>query len=43
MQSRLRADGSEAAGDSPDQFGALIKFEVTKWSKVVREAGIKEE
>jgi tripartite-type tricarboxylate transporter receptor subunit TctC len=28
-------------GSSPAQFGAYIKSEIEKWSKVVREANIK--
>jgi len=43
MKDRLSADGSEPVGSTPEQFGAHIKSEVTKWSKVVREAGIKAE
>jgi tripartite-type tricarboxylate transporter receptor subunit TctC len=43
VQNRLAADGSEAVGSTPDQFGAHIKSEVAKWSKVVKEAGIKAE
>jgi tripartite-type tricarboxylate transporter receptor subunit TctC len=43
VQSRLAADGSEAVGNTPEQFGAHIKAEVAKWSKVIQEAGIKAE
>ncbi len=37
---RLAADGSEAVGSTPEQFGAHIKSEITKWGKVVKAAGI---
>lgn len=37
---RLAADGSEAVGNTPEQFGAHIKSEITKWGKVVKAAGI---
>jgi tripartite-type tricarboxylate transporter receptor subunit TctC len=37
---RLAADGPIAIGNSPEQFGAFIKAEQAKWSKVVREAKI---
>jgi tripartite-type tricarboxylate transporter receptor subunit TctC len=40
---RLSADGSEPVGSTPEQFGAHIKSEVSKWVKVVREAGIRGE
>ena len=43
VQSRLAADGSEAVGSTPEQFGAHVKAEVAKWSKVIKEAGIKAE
>ena len=32
-----------AAGNSPEEFAALIKSGVPKWSKLVRELGIKPE
>ena len=37
---RLTADGSEAVGNTPEQFGAHIKSEIAKWGKVVKAAGI---
>jgi len=43
VQNRLAADGSEAVGSTPEQFGNHIKSEVAKWGKVIREAGIKAE
>ena len=43
VQSRLAADGSEAVGNTPEQFGAHIKSEVAKWAKVINEAGIRAE
>jgi tripartite-type tricarboxylate transporter receptor subunit TctC len=33
--------GVEAIGSSPDEFAALIKSEIPKWAKVIKEAGIK--
>jgi tripartite-type tricarboxylate transporter receptor subunit TctC len=41
VQNRLAADGSEAVGSTPEQFGMHIKSEVAKWAKVVKEANIK--
>ena len=43
IQNRLAADGSEAIGSTPAEFGAHIKSEVAKWAKVTRDAGIKAE
>ena len=43
LKDRLSADGSEPVGNTPEQFGAHIKSEVAKWSKVVKEAGIRAE
>ena len=37
---RLSADGSEAVGSTPEQFGAHLKSEMVKWGKVVKAAGI---
>lgn len=38
---RLAGDGVEAVGITPEQFGAYLRAEVTKWNKVVKAAGIK--
>jgi tripartite-type tricarboxylate transporter receptor subunit TctC len=43
MKDRLAADGSEAVGNTPEQFHAPIKTEVAKWAKVVRDANIRAE
>lgn len=43
VQERLQALGAEAMTNTPGQFAALIKEEITKWAKVVRSAGIKPE
>jgi tripartite-type tricarboxylate transporter receptor subunit TctC len=43
LKDRLSADGSEPVGSTPEQFGAHIKSEVAKWSKVVNEAKIRTE
>lgn len=39
----LAKTGSEPVGNTPEQFGALIKAELAKWTKVVQETGIKPE
>ena len=41
LAGRFAADGAEAVGSSPQEFAAHIKAEHDKWSKVIRETGIK--
>jgi tripartite-type tricarboxylate transporter receptor subunit TctC len=43
IERRLLADGSEIGGGSPEEFGAYIRSEIAKWTRVVKEAGIKVE
>jgi tripartite-type tricarboxylate transporter receptor subunit TctC len=43
VQDRLREQGYEPVGSSPAEFGAYIKSELAKWTKVIRGAGIKGE
>lgn len=43
LRKRLLAEGSEIGGMPPDQFGAYIKSEIAKWSKVVKDSNIKVE
>lgn len=35
--------GAEPVGSLPEPFGALVKSEMAKWSKVIKAAGIREE
>jgi tripartite-type tricarboxylate transporter receptor subunit TctC len=39
----LAADGLTAAGGSPERFEAILKSEVARWGKVVKQAGVKVE
>lgn len=41
VQERLLGVGAEALTSTPAEFGAFLKSEVQRWSRVVREAGIK--
>jgi tripartite-type tricarboxylate transporter receptor subunit TctC len=43
IERRLLADGSEIGGGSPEEFGAYIRSEIAKWTRVVKEVGIKVE
>ena len=39
---RLEGLGVEASPARPEEFGALIRSELQKWNKVIRDAGIKQ-
>lgn len=41
MKSILAVEASDAVGNSPAQFQAIVRTEVARWQKVVRAAGIK--
>jgi tripartite-type tricarboxylate transporter receptor subunit TctC len=43
IRERLGAQGFEPAGTTPEEFAGYIKFEIAKWGKVIRTAGIKPE
>jgi len=43
VKERLAADGAEPVGSSPDEFAALIKSEIEKWTRVAKAAGIRPE
>jgi tripartite-type tricarboxylate transporter receptor subunit TctC len=38
---RLGDEGADAAGGSPEEFAALIRDEIPRWGKVVKESGAK--
>ena len=40
---RFQLDGAEAVGSTPKEFAVFLKAEMQKWSKVIRDAGIKPE
>ena len=41
--SRFAAEGAIPVGNTPQQFGTDIRREIDKWTKVIRDAGIKPE
>jgi tripartite-type tricarboxylate transporter receptor subunit TctC len=43
FRERLQAQGFDLVGSSPEEFRAAIRSEIAKWSKVVRDAGIRAE
>ena len=38
---RFRNQGVEVAASTPEQFGALVRSEITKWTQLIREANIR--
>jgi tripartite-type tricarboxylate transporter receptor subunit TctC len=40
VRTKLEAAGIDIQGGTPQEYAALIKSDLTKWSKVVKEAGI---
>src|SRR5688572_22858827 len=43
LRQKLADQGAEAVGNSPEQFGKLLRDEVTKWAEIVRVSGAKAE
>ena len=43
MKQKLVAKGADVIADTPEQFGKFLRDETVKWSKVVKDAGIKPE
>jgi tripartite-type tricarboxylate transporter receptor subunit TctC len=39
FQKILADTGSDFVGDTPENFGAFVKAEAAKWSKVVKDSG----
>jgi tripartite-type tricarboxylate transporter receptor subunit TctC len=39
----LTQTGAEPVGNTPEQFGARIRSEIAKWTKIVQETGTKPE
>ena len=42
VKERLFNAGAEVVASSPEEFAATIKSEMTKWGKVIKDAGIHE-
>ena len=42
VKERLATIGYNAVGNTPEEFAAQIKRDITRWAKVIREAGIKQ-
>ena len=43
VRERFASLGVQPVGDTPEQFGALIREDLARWSKVIKSAGVKVE
>jgi tripartite-type tricarboxylate transporter receptor subunit TctC len=43
VRGKLTDLGVEVIGNSPDEFAAVIKSEIPKWAKVIKDSGMKAE
>jgi tripartite-type tricarboxylate transporter receptor subunit TctC len=43
MKEKLAQLGLDTASDAPDAFAAIIKADIAKWAKVIKDANIKVE
>ncbi|MGH8634347.1 MAG: tripartite tricarboxylate transporter substrate binding protein [Burkholderiales bacterium] len=43
VKEKLAADGADAVGNTPEQFGAHIRSEIAKYGKLVKQIGLKAE
>ncbi len=41
VQSRFASEGGDVVANTPEQFGAFIRQDIPKWTKVIRDAGAK--
>ena len=39
-RTRLQSQGVEPAGSTPQEFGAIVKSEFMRWTRVIKDAGI---
>jgi tripartite-type tricarboxylate transporter receptor subunit TctC len=40
VKEKLAVQGAELIGDSPEHFHAFLESEITRWAKVIRDAGV---
>ncbi len=41
VKDRLASEGSEVVGNTPEQYGAIIRSDIEKWAKVIQRTGIR--
>ena len=40
VKEKLAIQGAELIGDSPEHFHAFLESEITRWAKVIKDAGV---
>ena len=43
LKERLKSEGSDPVGNTPEEYGAFLRDEVAKWAKVIKFADVKSE
>jgi tripartite-type tricarboxylate transporter receptor subunit TctC len=43
LKERLKAEGSDPVGSTPEKFGTFLRDEIAKWAKVIKFANVKPE
>ena len=43
VKEKILDTASEVVGSSPEQFAAVVKSEISKWGKLIKDAGIRAE
>ena len=43
LKERLKAEGSDPVGSTPDEYARFLRDEIAKWAKVIKFAGVKSE
>ena len=41
LRKRMIAQGAQLQGSTPAELAAIVKSDVAKWTKVIRDAGVK--
>ena len=41
VKERFAGEGGEIVADTPEEFGAFVRKEIPKWTKVVKDAAVK--
>ena len=41
LNKTLRDQGADVAGSTPEEFGKLVRDDIVRWGKVVKESGAK--
>ena len=41
MRERLAGEGADVIGGTPEEFGRVIRADIEKWARVIKQGGIK--